>query len=215
MVDTKQLIESLSSEVKPIKVIRPRHYGALLLVLLLIYAIITQFFLSGFRADIAMQMADSLFILELIILVSIFISASVASVYAMLPDACERKILMRLPYVFSISMLGLLVVQFFLQYEPQTALLKPAYHTHECTEYIVFVAILPAILIFSLLRKGASLIPMQAGVFVIMVAVSVGAITLRLAEDNNDIMHLIMWHYLPSIFLAITGTLLGRYLLRW
>ena len=55
----------------------------------------------------------------------------------------------------------------------------------------------------------------SAGLLAVIAAVSVGAITLRLAEANDEIMHLLSWHYLPSIFFASLGALLGRYLLRW
>lgn len=57
--------------------------------------------------------------------------------------------------------------------------------------------------------------PLQAGFIAVIAAVSVGAITLRLAEPNDQIAHLLVWHYLPSVFFASLGALLGRYLLRW
>lgn len=215
MVDTKQLIQDLSAEAKPVKLLRPQRYAAFLLALLSIYAICAQCWLEGFRPDLSMQLTRPLFMVELLLLAAMLISSSVASVYAMLPDGGGRKMLMRLPYFFSGGMLALVLFQLFLPHDTRMVMSEPDSHTHECTMYIAFSSILPAVLIFGLLRKGASVMPMQAGLLAVIAAVSVGAITLRLAEANDEIMHLLSWHYLPSIFFASLGALLGRYFLRW
>ena len=215
MVDTKQLIQDLSAEAKPVKVVRPQRYAAILLALLSIYAICAQCWLEGFRPDLAMQLMRPLFLVELLLLAAMLVSSSVASVYAMLPDGAQRKTLMRSPYIFSGGMLALVIFQLFLPHDARMVMSNATSHTHECTMYIAFSSILPAVLIFGLLRNGASVMPMQAGLLAVIAAVSVGAITLRLAEANDEIIHLLSWHYLPSIFFASLGALLGRYLLRW
>ena len=215
MVDTKQLIQDISAETKPVKLVRPQRYAVFLLALLSIYAICAQCWLEGFRPDLLMQIARPLFLVELLLLAAMFVSSSVASVYAMLPDGTQRKTLMRLPYIFSGGMLALVIVQLFLPQDARMVMSDATSHTYECTMYIAFSSILPATLIFGLLRKGASVMPLQAGLLAVIAAVSVGAITLRLAEANDEIMHLLSWHYLPSIFFASLGVILGRYLLRW
>lgn len=215
MVDTKQLIQELSAEAKPVKLVRPQRYVAFLLALLSVYAICVQCWLEGFRPDLAMQLTRPLFMAELLLLAAMLVSALVASVYAMLPDGGQRKMLLRLPYVFSGGMLALVIFQLFLPQDARMVMSDATSHAHECTMYIALSSILPAALIFGLLRKGASVMPMQAGLLAVIAAVSVGAITLRLAEANDEIIHLLSWHYLPSIFFASLGALLGRYLLRW
>jgi hypothetical protein len=215
MGDTNQLIQALSAEATPVRVIRPQRYATFLLALLSLYAVCAQCWLEGFRPDLAMQLTRPLFMVELLLLAAMLVSSSIASVYAMLPDGAQRKTLMRLPYLFSGGMLALVIFQLFLPQDARMVMSDAASHTHECTQYIALSSILPAILIFGLLRKGASVMPMQAGLLAVIAAVSVGAITLRLAEANDEIMHLLTWHYLPSIFFASLGALLGRTLLRW
>jgi hypothetical protein len=215
MVDTKQLIQELSAQAAPVKRLQPRRDAAFLLALLSIYAICAQCWLEGFRPDLAIQLSRPLFILELLLLAAMLVSASVASVYVMLPDGGQRKTLMRLPYVFSGGMLVLLVFQLFLPQDIRMVMSDAAAHTHACTIYIALSSLLPAALIFGLLRKGASVMPMQAGLLAVITAVSVGAITLRLAEANDEIIHLLVWHYVPGLFFASMGGLLGRYFLRW
>ena len=215
MVETTQLIRELSGQVSPVAPVRPRRYATFLVALLSLYAICAQCWLEGFRPDIVVQLARPLFVVELLLLVAMLASASVASIYAMLPDGAARKTLMRLPYVFSGGMLALVAFQLFVPHDARMVLSEPDSHTHECTQYIAFSALLPAALIFGLLRKGASVMPMQAGMLAVIAAVSLGAITLRLAEANDEITHLLTWHYLPSLFFASLGALVGRYLLRW
>lgn len=215
MVDTKQLIQDLSAEAAPVKIVRPERYAAFLLALLSVYAMCVQCWLEGLRPDLSTQLTRPLFVIELLLLAAMLVGASVASVYAMLPDGGERKTLMRLPYVFSGGMLALVAFQLFLPQDARMAMPDATSHTHECTVYIALSSILPAMIIFWLLRKGASVMPMQAGLLAVIAAASVSAITLRLAEANDDIMHLLIWHYVPSLFFASLGAILGRFFLRW
>lgn len=215
MVDTKQLIEQLSAEAVPVRVMRPQRYVLVLLIVLLTYAVCAQCWLEGFRADIATQLARPLFLLELLLLVAMLVSSSVAAAFAMLPDIGQRKRLMQLPYILSGGLFLLVLFQLFMPPDARMVMADTNSHTHQCTQYIAVTSLLPAVLMFGLLRKGASIMPLQAGFIAVIAAVSVGAITLRLAEPNDQITHLIAWHYVPSLFFASLGALLGRYLLRW
>ncbi len=213
MTNTNDLIQALSAQVTPVKRLRPRRYATFLLALLFIYAFCAQCWDEGFRSDLLLQLIRPLFILELLMLLAMLTSASIAAVYAMLPDSTRQKKMMRLPYVFSAGMFVLVIFQLLLP--PDARMVMHGLNTHECTLYIALSSALPAALIFVMLRKGASVMPMQAGLLALIAAVSVGAITLRLAEANDDIIHLLSWHYLPSIFFASLGALIGRFLLRW
>lgn len=215
MVDTKQLIEQLSAEAKPVKMIRSQRYALMLLVILLTYAVCAQCWLEGFRGDIRLQLTRPLYVLELLLLSAMLASAAVATAFAMLPDASQRKRLMQLPYLFSGGLMLLVSLQLLMPQDSRMVMPDATAHTHQCTQYIFYASFLPGVLMFGLLRKGASVMPFQAGVLAVIAAVSVGAITLRLAEPNDQVQHLLLWHYLPSTFFAILGALLGRHLLRW
>ena len=215
MVDTKQLIQELSADATPVKRVRPRGYAVFLLAVLSLYALCAQCWFVGFRPDLALQLQRPLFVLELLLLAGMLVSSAVASVYAMLPDGIFSPWRMRLAYLFSGGMLALAVFQLFLPHDPRMVMPDADSHTHECTLYIALSSLMPAALVFALLRKGASVMPLQAGVLAVIAAVSVGAITLRLAEANDEMTHLLAWHYLPSLFFAGLGAVLGRYLLRW
>ncbi len=90
-----------------------------------------------------------------------------------------------------------------------------AFHKIECTICIMFVAIIPAILIFTILKKGATIKPLQAGSFTVLAASSLGYLILRFSEANDAISHLLIWHYLPMICFAILGAVIGKFFLKW
>jgi hypothetical protein len=85
----------------------------------------------------------------------------------------------------------------------------------ECALCIAAVALIPSALLFALIRKGATIRPLQAGSFAVLAASSVGGLTLRLAEANDSLMHLVVWHYLPALLFATLGAVIGKKLLRW
>lgn len=42
-----------------------------------------------------------------------------------------------------------------------------------------------------------------------------GALSLRLSEQTDSILHVIQWHYLPMIAVSLVGLWLGKTLLKW
>lgn len=215
MADTKQLIEKLSAEAVAVQPLRLQRYGWWMVGILSVYAICSQCWLEGFRADVSTQLTRPLFLAELLLLAAMLISSAVAAVSAMLPDGVLQKQRMYVPYVFSGLMLALVMFQFFMPHDTRMMIPEVPPHTYECTMYLGFSGMLVTLLLFRILRKGASVMPIQAGALAVIASVSVGALTLRLAEANDDIVHLLSWHYLPSLFFAVLGTLLGRFFLRW
>lgn len=216
MGDTKQLIEQLSAQVTPVRPLRLQRYAVLLLAAFSLYAVCTHCWLEGFRSDLSLQFQRPLFVTELLLLAAMLVSSVLAALYAMQPDgAQQKKHLMRLPYLPSFAMFALIIFQLFMPHDTHMVIQAETTNGHKCTMYIGLSSILPAMLIFWVLRKGASAMPMQAGALAVIAAVSVSAITLRLSEASDGIMHLLILHYLPTIFFAGVGALLGRFLLRW
>lgn len=215
MTDTQHLIAALSASAKPVRPVRPGRYMALMLLALSVYAVCAQCWLEGFRPDLAVQLGRPLFLLELVLLSAMFAGAVAAAVYAMLPDAVHYRRLLWWPYVASALMLGLVLLQLMMPHDPRMVMPDIHAHTHQCTQYIAASAIIPALLVFGMLRLGATVMPARAGTLAVIAAVSVGALTLRLAEPNDQILHLLIWHYLPSLGFAVLGAIAGRLLLRW
>ena len=215
MTDTETLIARLSSEAKtPTKLRSPTYWGVRLIAVLIVYALGTQVFL-GLRPDLAMQITRPFFAAEISLLVALLLTSAMASVLAMYPDAHQRPKLLMLPYAVFALMLGLVATQLLLPLDGRMVMPLPGAHAMECALCIGAVALVPSAVIFSLLRKGASVRQFQAGSFAVLAASAIGCLTLRLAEANDSMMHLASWHYGPTLLFAALGAIIGKYLLKW
>ena len=212
MTDTKTLIAHLSSAPTPQKPLRsPRYWATWLLLVLACYGVGTQLFL-GIRPDIAVRITDPFFVLELLILFALLITSTTASVVAMAPDAYQKSKLLGLPYLLLAVLVGMILCHLLM---PEIATLDTEIHRGECALCIAAVAIIPSALLFAVLRKGATIHPLQAGSFIVLAASAIGCLTLRLSESQDAILHLGLWHYLPTLLFAALGACLGRWLLKW
>ena len=214
MSNTNDLIQHLSGEAQPSKPLRaPGYLSIRLLAVLLMYGASAQIYL-GLRPDLAMQFTRPLFTLEVALLASLLITSAVASVLAMYPDAYQKTTILKIPYGVFFLLLALVTSQLLMPRDTRMVMPEGA-HGMECALCIASVALIPSALIFSLLRKGASIRQFQAGIFAVLAASSIGCLTLRLAEENDSLAHLATWHYLPTLLFASLGALIGKWLLKW
>jgi len=215
MTDTETLIARLSSEANtPARPLSPGYWGTILVVVLGIYAIGAQLYL-GLRADLILQLTRPAFAAEVGLLVALLLSSAVASVLAMYPDAYQKPQLLLLPYALFFLLALLTVLQMFAPTDARMVVPGPDAHGIECALCIGLVALFPSALIFALLRRGASVRQFQAGFLAVLTASAIGCLTLRLAEANDSMLHLLSWHYLPTLLFAALGTAIGKRLLRW
>ena len=215
MTDTDTLIARLSSEAISRKPVRsPRYWAVRLLAVLVVYGVGTQLCL-GLRPDLAMQITRPLFVGEIALLVALLFTSVIASVLAMYPDAYQKPALLKLPYALFLLLLGLVAIQLLMPLDARMVMPLPGAHGIECALCIGSVAVIPAALIFMLLRKGASVRQSQAGSFAVLAASSIGCLTLRLAEANDSMVHLASWHYGPTILFAALGAGIGKIMLKW
>lgn len=216
MTKITEIITKLSSESQPLKPMKkPGNLTLRLLLILGIYAIIAQI-IMGVRADLISQLDHPLFVLEITLALLLFISGVVAAIITIYPDLYQKSQLLKIPYLLFFLLLALFAWQFFIAGPtPIAKNMQLSNHSIECSLSITLLAFIPAIIIITILQKGATITPLQAGLFTTLSASSLGYLILRLQEINNSLPHLLTWHYLPMILLALAGALIGRRLFRW
>lgn len=84
-----------------------------------------------------------------------------------------------------------------------------------CFPYIVMVAVVPAILILAMIRRGAPIAPISATMLASLAAASLGAAALRLFHDQDASVMVLVWQIGSVALLTTIGALLGRSFLRW
>lgn len=215
MTNTHDIIARLSAEANTAQPIAaPRFWVMRLLAVSLAYMVAIQLCL-GIRPDLAEQLTRPFFVAEIIALLFLVVSSLVAAIYAMYPDAYQKPKHLLYPYLAFGLLVCVVVLQLFMPHDERMMMPAPGAHAMECALCISSVALIPSALIFALLRKGASIHPLQAGVFAVLAASAMGCLTLRFAEANDSIVHLLQWHYVPTFLFAALGALVGKYLLRW
>jgi len=211
---TEELIAKLSNEQSKKTLQSPSYYAFRLVAILIIYTILAQFYL-GLRSDLSLQLLlKTSFLLEIFLLLSLGIFSALASILLMYPDRYQKKILIKIPNFLLAATILFIALRLLLP-EESLLLITPNSHNIECSICIAAVSIIPSFLIFNLIKKGAATGFKKAGFFAILTTTSIGCIILRLAENNDSAMHLLAWHYLPTLLFACVGALAGKYFLKW
>jgi hypothetical protein len=210
------LIANLSkdSKAKP-TMPSPNLLGFAIAAVLFTYAAVAQCVL-GIRPDLLTQLERGFFLAEIILLLIIIFSSVISAVLISYPDSYQSKYSIKTPFVAFIALIFLFFAQVFLPLNPLMALpTGPDVHEFECVICISAVTIIPAIILFLMQRKGATTNPLSAGAFSILASAAIGCLTLRIAEQNDSLSHLITMHYIPVVVFAFLGSVLGRFFLRW
>jgi hypothetical protein len=167
--------------------------------------------LSGLRPDLMLKLHEPWYAAEIAALVGIFVATSISAALLSFPDMHQ----MRRAAFAPVIMFALFVLVMFLAWQADTPPAPLPVHSFECTASITLFSLLPAVWTFFEMRKFASTHYHWAGCIALLFAFSIGAIWLRLYEQNDSIMHVIQWHYLPMIVFGIIGLWLGKLILKW
>ena len=210
---TEDLIKSLAADAPKKSLGTPLRSSLFLGAVLLVYAIAAQC-LPGMRADIGTQLLNPLFSIEIVLLVALVMAGTVSSILSMYPDAYQYAFILKLPFI----VFGALV---FFMFSQLLFIPGMADRGHldmaglVCTKCIAWITIIPAFIIFFILKRGASVRPWSAGFYAVVTSAGIGCLVIRLEEVNNSLSHMMMWHYLPTLCLALVGASLGRLILKW
>jgi len=216
MKETKKLIAELSQDVlkKNAWQCTPFKFGGKLVMVLAAYGIGVQYFL-GLRQDLLIQFTRPWFGLEIALLFALTLSSVIAAVIAIYPDAYQKPRWLKLPYAIFIALAVLVTWQLGIPPDARMVMPKLGPHAMDCALCIASVAMFPSALLFGILRQGATVRPMQAGALAVLASSAIGCLTLRLSESNDLLMHLALWHYLPTLLFASFGAAIGKWMLKW
>lgn len=207
---THDLIASLSAQNAPVARVRPKRYGIAILAAMLMYAC-ALIYGFGMAPDIHQHIHQPLFLAELFLLLATLLCALHAAMLAMVPGGVRSAFTKFSAYGGALAVLAVMVVHVLSPMEDEVA----PEHSVECALFIALAALPVAALMMACIRKGASVIPAQAGALSVITSVALSALVLRLIESGSDAVHLMLWHYIPSILFACFGAWIGTRVLRW
>lgn len=211
MSNIDELINKLAQDTTTVK-IAPHPYtvsigwigiGVVYLAMLL--------FISNVRHDLSLKLTDPWFVAELMALAGIFISSTFSTALLVYPDLYQKRRVALIPFL----MFALFTVVILLAWQANNPATPLPRHSIECTASITLASLLPVAWAIYLMRKFASTHTRWAGGISFILVFSIGAIWSRIHEQNDSILHVIQWHYLPMIGFGLIGMYLGRTALKW
>jgi hypothetical protein len=211
MSDIDELINKLAQDMPAVK--RARHPFLLSIEWMVVAAfyIAVSLMISGARHDLWLEFHKPWFAAEIAALAGIFISTSLSAALLSYPDLHQKRRIVFAP----IATFALFALVIFFAWRADNPPAPLPVHSFECTISIMLLSLLPAAWTFYVMRKFASTHTRWAGGIAFLFAFSIGALWLRLYEQNDSIMHVIEWHYLPMIGFGLVGMWLGKVVLKW
>jgi hypothetical protein len=167
--------------------------------------------ISGTRHDLWQELHRPWFAAEIAALAGILVATSLSAALLSYPDLHQKRGIAYMPA--AAFALFVLVLLFAWRADDPPAPLPV--HSIECTLSITLLSLLPAAWTLYVMRRYASTHNRWAGATALLFAFSVGALWLRLYEQNDSVMHVIRWHYLPMAVVGIAGMGLGKRVLKW
>ena len=211
MSNIDELISKLAQDTAPVK--RAPHPFLLSIEWMVVagFYLAVSLMISGTRHDLWLELHKPWFAAEIAALTGIFISTSLSAALLSYSDLHQKR---RIAYV-PIATFALFVLVMCFAWRADSPPAPLPLHSFSCTLSITMMSLLPAAWTFYVMRKFASTHTHWAGGIAFLFAFSIGALWLRLYENNDSIMHVIEWHYLPMIGFGIIGMWLGKVVLKW
>jgi hypothetical protein len=211
MVNIEELVDSLAEGAANVRPAPHPYMVATKWTAVAISYIVVSLAISGLRPGLMAEFGDPWFLAEIFFLAGVLGATSLSAALLAFPDLHQKHRAAFSPVVLLV--LFALTVVFSWQADSPPAPLPV--HSYQCTVSIALFALLPAIWMFYGMRKFASTHCRLAGSIALLYAFSVGALWLRLHEQNDSLIHVIQWHYLPMIGFGALGLWLGKVALKW
>ncbi|MBI5891472.1 MAG: DUF1109 domain-containing protein [Nitrosomonadales bacterium] len=211
MDNIEQLVATLSKDAKAVNPApRPWLLGLKWLAVAAAYLLVALL-ITGPRPDWALQLLNPWFVAEVMLLLGILVSTAFSAAILSFPDLHQQRRAAFAPvWIFALFALAL-ILSLYADNPPSPL----PVHSFECTLSIFAFSLLPSAGIFYAMRQFASTHLHLSGIVAVLFAFSTGALWLRLHEQTDSIIHLVEWHYLPMIAVAVLGWWLGKVLLKW
>ncbi len=202
------LIEKLSSELRPVQPVESVAKRLLKWLGISILCISAGISLSGLREDWQLVFRSPVLLFQNVAILLGIITSAAAALLLSVPGNEKTKATKFLVIVPVVIWVLILMFGIFEERE-----FHPGMGVSCATDIFLF-GILPGLLLFFLVRKGAALLRGYAGFLVLLASAGTGAWALQFTCHNDEPAHILLWHFFPMVVLSTLGILVGRKFLR-
>jgi hypothetical protein len=211
-LNTNTLIESLALRAEPVsRLLAPWRRTALWLALSLLYVgVVAALHLAA--TPLPGPIGFSL-VLEQAAILATAVTAAIAAFSSVVPGRDRRLALIPLiPLAIWLATLGQGCLSDWQAAGAAGLALRP---DPDCVPVAVALGILPTVVMLTLLRRGAPLVPAVSMMLGALAVAAIANLGLRLSHVGDLSIQILVWHLLGAVVLSIAASRLGRYLLNW
>ncbi len=210
---TEEFAQALASEMTPVRRLgSPGRRLAYWLFISIPYALLL-ILAMGARADIGVKVTEVRFMFEV---GSAFLTSVLAAAAAFCAECPGRPLLERLAPLPALAVwlgcLGEGCWRSWIAFGADGLRIHPDL---ECIPGILLAGLVPGMVIFYMIRKGAPVAPVTTSALATLAAASLGAGLLRLLHIQDASIMLLTWQFGSVAILTALGALTGRRLLKW
>ena len=211
--DTKQLIELLAENARPVRPLPQPCVRAAVWLALSVSYIAAVLMLMPAQNDIPSRLSEPLFIAEQCAAIATGIAAAVAAFLTIIPGHSRRWVMLPvLPLSIWLGTLGPGCVQELNRFGLRAL---PLHHSLSCFPFIALLGAIPAVAMAVMLRRGAPLTPRLTAALGGLAAAGLGNVGLRIIQPEDVTVMLLVWHTGGVIALSALAGSAGRYFLNW
>lgn len=211
-METEQLIRSLAREAEPVERLPHPVWRAMAWALLSVAYVALIVVAVGVRPDITEKLQDPRFVIEVGAALLTSVMAAAAAFCAGCPGRPVWERFAPLPFLIVwLASLGEGCWRQWVQIGADGRLQFDLM----CFGAIFALSLLPAMLIFAMIRRGAPIAPMSTTGLATLAATALAAAALRLFHPQDVSLMLLVWQFGSVVLLAGVGFFLGDRLLRW
>jgi hypothetical protein len=209
------LIHDLAADAAPVRPLRPVPARVAGWLVLAVASLAVVMMMMGVRRELG-DAADRLdFTLEAALLLLTAVSAVIGALVVSIPGAADAKPYVRwIPVAFGVACVVLAAgeVGYAALIGAPIGRLTFAWH---CMFKTTSVATVPGVVLFLMLRRGASLRTGWAGLLAVLATAAIGVLGANIICPTDRPLHMLLWHVMPLMVFAAAGAGLGKWLLKW
>ena len=181
-------------------------------VVMLFYAIVI-FLTLGIRPDLSQKIQEPFFRLELFLIFITSLSAGFAASFLALPDSNQKNSIKWIP-IISLLLLCLVISHQYFQWRGLVFSVFCSGLNYKCTLSIIAFSIIPSLIFFVILYRGATLNSVLAGFMIGLCGGTFSYLLLRLIHETEDVTHLFLWHFSPVFLVTLISMIAAKLVIK-
>jgi hypothetical protein len=205
---TDDVIHSLVAELRPVRRLRGVGWRGIAWGAFALAGVCLGAIALGAGPNLPRKLAHPSFVAENAALLILFAVSAWSAFQLSVPGVDRRPLARALPAIGLVAWFLLLVVRLA---GAEAAPLDQA--GWNCIRRLVWLAAAPAAVAFLMLRRAAPLRPGWAGLHAMLSAGALGVAGMQALCKHDDPAHILSWHLVPVLIVALLGLAIGRLLL--